>query len=86
MGMSEMNKRANAIMKAWDPFVLGAESYGQEVDEVVTQLQELDHPSELAKVIQTSYECAFGKWIPLERCVEISYKLIALKFEAKHII
>ncbi len=86
MDMNEMNKNASAIMRQWDPFSIGPELYGQEVLEVVTRLEVLDHPSELAKVIQTSYECSFGKWIPLEQCVDISYKLLALKFEAKHII
>ncbi|EMF46644.1 YugE [Planococcus halocryophilus Or1] len=86
MGMNEMNRKAVEIMKYWDPFAIGSESYGQEIGNVITQLQVLDHPSELAKTIQTSYEYSFGKWIPLEQCVDISYKLIALKFEAKHII
>lgn len=86
MGMNEMNRKAVDTMKYWDPFAIGSESYGQEIGDVISELQIVDHPSDLAKVIQKSYESSFGKWIPLEQCVDISYKLIALKFEAKHII
>lgn len=86
MDTSEMNRRVVAIMKYWDPFAIGPELYGKEIGDVVAQLQVLDHPSDLAKIIQTSYEFSFGKWIPLEQCVDISYKLLAVKYEAKHII
>lgn len=73
-------------MEQWDPFSIGSELYAREIDEVIAQLHALDHPSELAKEIQLIYENSFEKWIPLEKCVEISYKLIAVKYEAKHII
>lgn len=86
MDTSEMNRRAEAVMEEWDPFAIGTEVYDKEIGKVVAQLQVLDHPSELAKKIQSIYESTFKKWIPLEQCVEISYKLIALKYEAKHII
>ncbi|WP_372868830.1 DUF1871 family protein [Planomicrobium okeanokoites] len=46
----------------------------------------LDDPSGLAKQIQSIYQISFGIWIPLEKCVAVSYKLLALKFEAKNII
>ncbi|HBT70791.1 MAG TPA: DUF1871 domain-containing protein, partial [Lysinibacillus sp.] len=36
--------------------------------------------------IQETYEHSFEQWIPFEDCVAISYKLIAIKFEAKCII
>ncbi|MGI2329268.1 DUF1871 family protein [Planococcus sp. YIM B11945] len=86
MDTSEMNRRAGWILEEWDPFAIGSELYDTEIVDVVGALQELDDPSDLAKKIQTIYEFSFDKWIPLERCVEISYKLLALKFEAKHII
>lgn len=86
MDLNEMNRRAVVVLEEWDPFAIGSELYGKETERVVAQLQVLDHPSELAKQIQSIYEISFDKWIPLERCVEISYKLIALKYEAKHII
>lgn len=86
MDTNEMNKRASAVMEQWDPFSIGSELYAREIDEVIAQLHALDHPSELAKEIQLIYENSFEKWIPLEKCVEISYKLIAVKYEAKHII
>lgn len=81
-----MNRKAVVVLKDWDPFTIGSEEYDSEVVEVIAQLKILDHPSELAKEIQSIYEMTFKKWIPLEHCVDISYKLIALKYEAKHII
>ncbi|WP_407674780.1 DUF1871 family protein [Planococcus massiliensis] len=84
--MSEMNRRAVRVLEEWDPFALGEERYGVEIGNVVDQLHVLDHPSDLAKQIQSIYEVSFEKWIPLEKCVDISYKLLALKYEAKSII
>ena len=86
MEISEMNRKAVVVLKDWDPFTIGSEEYDSEVVDVIAQLKILDHPSELAKEIQSIYEMTFKKWIPLEHCVDISYKLIALKYEAKHII
>lgn len=81
-----MNRRAARVLEEWDPFAIGEELYGKEIVDVVAQLHLLDHPSELAKQIQSIYEFSFEKWIPLEKCVEVSYKLLALKYEAKCII
>ncbi|MCJ1909136.1 YugE family protein [Planococcus ruber] len=86
MSMSEMNRRAVRVLEEWDPFALGEERYGVEIGNVVDQLHVLDHPSDLAKQIQSIYEVSYEKWIPLEKCVDISYKLLALKYEAKSII
>lgn len=86
MDTREMNRRALRVLEEWDPFAVGADLYVSETAEVVAQLQLLDHPSDLAKQIQGIYRSSFGKWIPLEECVEVSYKLVALKYEAKSII
>jgi hypothetical protein len=86
METSEMNRRAGRILEEWDPFTIGEDLYGTEIADVVAQLHLLDHPSDLAKQIQKIYELSFGKWIPFEKCVDISYKLLALKYEAKCII
>ncbi|PSL32904.1 uncharacterized protein DUF1871 [Planomicrobium soli] len=86
MDTREMNRRAMRILEEWDPFAIGTDLYDTEIVGVVGALQVLDDPSDLAKKIQSIYEFSFEKWIPLERCVEISYKLLALKFEAKCII
>jgi hypothetical protein len=32
------------------------------------------------------YEHSYEQWIPLEQCVQIAYKLIAVKYEAKCIV
>lgn len=81
-----MNKAANELLKEWDPFQLGVESYDTEAADVVAALQNIDDPTELAKIIQRVYEHSFEEWIPFEKCVSISYKLIAIKFEAKCIL
>ncbi|MFP3918323.1 DUF1871 family protein [Lysinibacillus telephonicus] len=82
----EMNQKAIELLKQWDPFQLGVDSYDTECADVVAALQGIDDPSKLAKVIQTTYEHSFEQWIPIEKCVAISYKLIAIKFEAKCIV
>lgn len=81
-----MNRRAGTVMEEWDPFSIGSKRYNNEIAVVVEHLQVLDHPSELAKKIQSIYESTFKKWIPLEQCVDVSYKLLAIKYEAKSII
>jgi hypothetical protein len=82
----EMNRRAVLIVAAWDPFQMGTDSYDTEAADVVAALQGIDHPTDLAKRIQTIYEHSFEQWIPLEQCMQIAYKLIAVKFEAKCIV
>jgi len=81
-----MNKAAIELLEKWDPFNLGEDSYDTETADVVAALQGIDDPSQLAKVIQRVYEHSFEEWIPFEKCVAISYKLIAIKFEAKCIV
>ncbi|HWK24457.1 MAG TPA: DUF1871 family protein [Ureibacillus sp.] len=81
-----MNKAAMKVLEEWDPFNIGEDSYETETADVVAALQGIDDPSQLAKVIQQVYEHSFEEWIPFEKCVEISYKLIAIKFEAKCIV
>ncbi|WP_033541073.1 DUF1871 family protein [Planococcus sp. CAU13] len=86
METDEMNRQAIIILEQWDPFSIGGDKYKLETRGVVAELQELDDPSSLAKQIQRIYESFHAQWIPLEKCVEVSYKLLALKFEAKSII
>ncbi|WP_179966070.1 MULTISPECIES: DUF1871 family protein [Lysinibacillus] len=81
-----MNQKAIALLKKWDPFEVGVDSYDAEAADVVAALQGIDDPTKLAKIIQNVYEYSFEQWIPFEKCVAISYKLIAIKFEAKCII
>ena len=86
MVTGDMNRQARDVMDQWDPFSQGSGKYDAEILDVIAQLQVLDDPSNLAKQIQRIYEINFKQWIPLERCVDVSYKLLALKFEAKSII
>ncbi|WP_342528770.1 DUF1871 family protein [Chryseomicrobium sp. FSL W7-1435] len=79
MHQIDMNKQAVRILGEWDPFQIGADLYAAEAADVVAFLQGAIHPSDVAHHIQMVYEHSFEEWIPLEKCVEISYKLIALK-------
>ncbi|RAZ66619.1 DUF1871 family protein [Planococcus maitriensis] len=86
MDTVEMDKRALRILEGWDPFSVGMGKYGAEAADVIDSLHAIDHPSDLAKAIQEIYGFSFKQWIPLEKCVEVSYKLLAVKYEEKHII
>lgn len=82
----EMNRKAVKLLQLWDPFKMGTDAYDTETADVVAALQGIDHPTELAKRIQEVYEHSYEQWIPIEQCVQISYKLIAVKYEAKCIV
>lgn len=81
-----MNRKAKLALMQWDPFQIGEDRYETETSDVVAALQTIDDPTELARVIQRVYEFSFEIWIPFDKCVEMAYKLIAIKFEAKCII
>ncbi|AMW99698.1 DUF1871 family protein [Rummeliibacillus stabekisii] len=82
----KMNRKAILTLEAWNPFNMKDFRYDTEAADVVAALQYIDDPSELGKKIQHIYEQSFEQWIPIEKCVEISYKLLAIKFEAKCIV
>lgn len=86
MDMIEMHGKAIKLLESWSPFKVKEFTYHDEVERVINALQQLDSPTDLGKTIQTIYEKSFTVWIPFETCVEISYKLLALKFEAKNIL
>ena len=82
----EINKKAITLLEQWDPFGEGEKAYELEIMDVLDELHRLDHPTDLAKKIREIYEQSYEMWIPIEKCVQISYKLIAIKFEAKCIV
>lgn len=82
----EMNRKAVKLLQLWDPFKMGTDAYDTETADVVAALQGIDHPTELAKRIQEVYEHSYELWIPIDQCVQIAYKLIAVKYEAKCIV
>ncbi|WP_036660084.1 DUF1871 family protein [Paenisporosarcina sp. FSL H8-0542] len=82
----EMNRKAVKLLQLWDPFKMGTDAYDTETADVVAALQGIDHPTELAKRIQEVYEHSYEQWIPIDQCVQIAYKLIAVKYEAKCIV
>lgn len=81
-----MEKKAVALLERWDPFEEGEKAYELEIVKVVAALHRLDYPTDLAKKIREIYAHSYELWIPLEDCVRISYKLIALKYEANCIV
>lgn len=81
-----MNKKAATLLELWDPFEKGGKTYQLEIVNVIAALQVLDYPTDLAKKIREVYERSYKIWIPIEDCVQISYKLIALKYEANSIV
>lgn len=86
MQTMEMNKKATLLLEDWDPFSAGPHAYDLEIASVVAELQLLDHPTDMAKRIREIYERSYSLWIPIEDCMQISYKLLAVKYEAKCII
>lgn len=82
----QMNRKAVKLLQMWDPFKMGTDAYDTETADVVAALQEINNPTELAKCIQKVYELSYEQWIPIEQCVQIAYKLIAVKFEANCIV
>jgi len=81
-----ITKKAVALLEKWDPFEEGKKAYKLEIVDVVAELHRLDHPTDLAKRIREIYEHSYALWIPLENCIQISYKLLAIKYEAKSIV
>ena len=81
-----MNKKAVTLLEQWDPFQEGNKAYELEIVDVVAELHRLDHPTDLAKRIRDIYEQSYELLIPIENCVQISYKLLAIKYEAKCIV
>lgn len=47
-----MNKKAKLALMKWDPFQIGEDAYELESSDVILALQEIDDPTELARVIQ----------------------------------
>lgn len=86
MNLHEMNRKAVNLLEQWDPFKQGREAYKETSEAVVKALYMHDHPMELAKSMRTIYEEHFHLWIPIENCVQVAYKLLALKYEAKSIV
>lgn len=81
-----MDKKVIAILENWDPFNEGKKAYAHEIADVVLELHILDDPTDLAKRIREIYEHTYKLWIPIENCVQVSYKLLAVKYEAKCIV
>lgn len=86
MDVMEMNRKVVHLVEQWNPLNLMQQSYQVEAEQVFSALQKLDDPSDLGKRIQEIYQHSFQQWIPLEKCVEVSYKLLAIKFEMKRIL
>lgn len=86
MEIREMDRKASAVLKQWDPFQEGKDAYELEIVDVVAALHRYDDPVDLAKSIREIYEHTFKLWIPIEKCIQISYQLLAIKYKAKSIV
>ncbi|MFB9219121.1 DUF1871 family protein [Kurthia sibirica] len=84
--MIVMKRKAIHMLENWQPTELKGIPLKSEAVAVVEELQHIDSPTDLGKTIQGIYEQSISIWIPFEKCVEISYKLLAIKFEAKSIL
>ncbi|MFC7366107.1 MULTISPECIES: DUF1871 family protein [Bhargavaea] len=82
MDTIEINHFAADLLDRWDPFNQGPGAYETEIADVIAALHDAAHPSELAERIRLIYEHSYELWIPHEACMDISYKLIALKYGA----
>ena len=82
MENSNLNRKAVQLLATWDPFQLGEESYETETADVVAALQGITETLKLAEIIQNVYEYSFERWIPLEDCLNMAEKLIALRHQA----
>ena len=79
MNSQEMNVAFVRLLNEWDPFSIGEGNYDTEIADSIQALHDLDLEEDLAKAIQGIYEFAFEEVIPIENCLAISKKLIAVK-------
>ncbi len=79
MNFRETNEKLVELLQEWDPFAIGADGYDTEIADVVGAVHRYDDPNLLAKQIQSIYEFSFEEWIPLEKCLSVSYNLLAIK-------
>lgn len=86
MNIIGMNRKVVALLEQWDPFEKGPKAYQSEITDVVQALHQIDYPADLAKKIREIYERTSQLWIPIEKCVHIAYKLLAVKYEANSIV
>lgn len=86
MTKETMNRKAINILEGWDPFNCGELAYEQVIVETIEALHQFNHPVDLAKEIREIYEHSFTLWIPIEDCVQISYRLLAMKYELLSIV
>lgn len=86
MNTREIDRKAKSLLVDWDPLQKERGAYQQEVANVIEALHQLDHPADLAKEIRMIYARSFEMWIPLEKCTQISYQLMAIKYQALSIV
>ena len=75
----EMNQMAVKMLEDWDPLNYGPEAYDTETADIVAAMQGITDATELAQVMQEVYEFSYAQHVPIESCIEMSEKLLALK-------
>lgn len=79
MQMQRKNLQLVDILNYWDPFGLGHGGYEPEIADVIQAVHEIDHPTQLARKIQSIFEFSFEKVISLEECLKVANELLLIK-------
>lgn len=79
MQLQQINLQLVDVLNEWDPFEIGGGNYDTEIADTIQVVHTLDEKEKLARKIQAIYEFSFEKIIPLENCLLIAGKLLAIK-------
>lgn len=79
MEIQQTNLLLVHTLDQWDPFGIGPGNYDTEIADSVQAVHDLDNRDKLARKIQSIYEFSFEEIIPLEKCKEISARLLDIK-------
>ncbi|ASS86951.1 DUF1871 family protein [Geobacillus stearothermophilus] len=82
MDGQQLNRLLLETIGAWDPFGLGNGAYEVEAVDVLQAVYDTDDPRTLAARIQSIYEFAFDKTIPVRDCQKLARRLLKLKHAA----
>ncbi|WP_445492388.1 DUF1871 family protein [Niallia sp. 03133] len=79
MTNQEMNIEMVRILNEWDPFQIGEGNYETEIADCIQAVHDIDLTEALAVKIQSIYEFSFEEYIPMDKCMDISKKLLLIK-------
>ncbi|WP_040203867.1 DUF1871 family protein [Neobacillus jeddahensis] len=67
------------VLNEWDPFHINGGGYDTEIADTIQAVHVLNDPAALAGRIQTIYGFSFEKVIPMDQCLKIAERLLAIK-------